>query len=46
MYEKEENDSVKDMLCQVFEFTEADIAANRDGELSEAQKQRIGAQTP
>jgi hypothetical protein len=38
---KKKNDSVKDVLCQVFEFTEADIAANRDGELSEAQKQRM-----
>ena len=38
---KKKNDSVKDALCQVFEFTDADIAANRNGELSDAQKQRM-----
>ena len=39
--EKKQDSSVKDVLCEVFEFTEADITANRNGELSEAQKQRM-----
>jgi len=38
---KKKNDSVKDVLCQVFDFTDADIAANRNGELSDAQKQQM-----
>lgn len=38
---KKKTNPVEDVVCQVFEFTDADIAANRNGEMSEAQKQRM-----
>lgn len=38
---EKKTDSVKNTLCQVFEFTNADIADNRKGQMSEAQKQRM-----
>lgn len=38
---KKKTDRVKNTLCQVFEFTEDDVAANRNGEISGAQQQRM-----
>lgn len=38
---KKKTGSVRAILCQVFEFTEADLAANRNGEISEAQQKRM-----